>query len=99
MHAKPLLVTPVYCWGWVAADKQETITVPAPFFLAVASVERTPRFAATGVASQTGQLLDGLRVTLLQRHANWDGQCNLTAFGPNGAARYHGFAQINLDEA
>ena len=76
-----LQIKPVYGWGW--GDSQgNSIEVPAPFELEVATVEGGEPFRiALGHFQNGGEHpLSGLWILLTQRHATNDGQYTLEAF-------------------
>jgi hypothetical protein len=84
MDAMPtIMVTPVYGWGWIIAGEPR-FEVPDAFTVRLENAE--PKFWQ-GVVLDDGHEFQGRRVTLVQRHAEWDGSVNIEV-GPsdqNGA--------------
>ena len=76
-----LQVDPAYGYGWISCSTGNSVEEPPPFELAGLVDGSDGSFSMRGRVDKPGHLLDRLWVTLTQRHAEWDGVCNLTASG------------------
>lgn len=92
-----LSISPIYGWGWF--NKTKDIHVPKPFKLE-ADVDLRSLFQALGFFTEVDHPLSDMWIHVQQRHLNWDGHCNLTAFAqqPNDLAKdrpdISGFANV-----
>lgn len=98
-----LNITPHYGWGWLERPTDKPVAVPPPFAFRASISRPGGRFVATGVVDLPGHPLHGLWPRLEQRHREWDGLCNLSAYRrppfvespPREDEAYRGFAGVD----
>ena len=85
-----LSVKPIYGWGWVGAPPNPVRKPPEPFaFLP----SRMSAGEWEGVVQTPGHEFDEQRVSLTQRHLEWDGCVNVT-IGAEEAPITEGWAMV-----
>lgn len=74
------MVTPIYGWGWIVGGESRH-EPPRPFMM---TLDQSEPKVWTGIVTDTGHEFQGRRVTLSQRHVEWDGYVNIAieAFAP-----------------
>ncbi|MGN6149875.1 MAG: hypothetical protein ACTHPD_15155 [Rhizomicrobium sp.] len=71
-------VRPIHGWGWLTGEGA-AMEVPSPFSLSAEKISHAP-FLAVGFVVTQNHPLTGIWIELIQRHVEWDSDCNLRAF-------------------